>query len=103
MSVKLLVLYPTPTDPEQFNRRYEKEHLPMGKEAMIGATGLASYHILGSPAGKSPFARLTEVTFPSMKALQETAALPGAQKTLANAVAISTGGAPHFMILEQEG
>lgn len=103
MSIKLLVLYPTPTNPEQFDRRYEREHLPMGKAAMTGATGLASYRILGSPAGKSPFARLTAVTFPSLKALQETAALPGAQKTLANAVEISTGGAPHFMILEEEG
>jgi hypothetical protein len=38
-----------------------------------------------------------------MKALQECAALPGAQKTMAHAVEISTGGTPHFMILEQEG
>jgi uncharacterized protein (TIGR02118 family) len=102
MSVKLLVLYPTPTDPEEFDRRYEREHLPMGKAALIGATGLVTHRILGSPAGKSPFARLTEVSFPTMKALQECAALPGAQKTLANAVEISTGGAPHFMIVEQE-
>jgi uncharacterized protein (TIGR02118 family) len=103
MSVKLLVLYPTPKDSEQFDRRYEREHLPMGKANLIGATGLASHRVLGSPAGKSPFARLTEVTFPSMKALQETAVLPGAQKTIANAVEISTGGAPHFMIVEEEG
>lgn len=102
MSVKLLVLYPAPTDARLFDRRYEREHLPMGKEALIGATGLASYHILGSPGGKSPFARLTEVSFPTMKALQECAGLPGAQKTLAHAVEISTGGAPHFMIVEQE-
>lgn len=101
-SVKLLVLYPTPTDPEEFDRRYEREHLPMGKANLIGATGLASYRILGSPAGKSPFARLTEVTFPTMKALQACAALPGAQKTIANAVEISTGGAPHFMLVQQE-
>lgn len=103
MSAKLLVLYPAPADPRQFDRRYEREHLPMGKEALIGATGLVSFHILGSPAGKSPFARLTEVTFPTMKALQECAALPGAQKTLAHAVEISTGGPPHFLIVEQEG
>jgi uncharacterized protein (TIGR02118 family) len=101
MSVKLLVLYPTPKDSEQFDRRYEREHLPMGKASLIGATGLASYRILGSPAGKSPFARLTEVSFPTLEALH--AALPGAQKTLANAVEISTGGAPHFMVLEEEG
>jgi hypothetical protein len=31
------------------------------------------------------------------------AALPGAQKILAHAVEISTGGAPHFMIVEEEG
>ena len=101
--LKLLVLYPTPTDPELFDRRYDREHLPMGKSALVGATGLASHRVLGSPAGKSPFARLTEITFPSLKALQECAALPAAQKTMANAVEISTGGAPHFMILEQEG
>jgi uncharacterized protein (TIGR02118 family) len=103
MSVKFLVLYPTPTDLEQFNRRYEEEHLPMGQANLIGATGFSSYRILGSPGGKSPFARLTEVSFPTLRALQECAALPGAQKTLANAVEISTGGAPHFMIVEQEG
>jgi len=103
MSVKLLVLYPTPKNPEQFDRRYEQEHLPMGKAELKGAIGLASHRILGSPAGNSPFARLTEVTFPTMKALQECATLPGAQKTMANAVEISTGGTPHFMIVEQEG
>ena len=103
MSVKLLVLYPTPKDSEQFDKRYADEHLPMGKASLIGATGLASYRIVGSPAGKSPFARLTEVTFPSVKAVQECAALPGAQKTIAHAVEISTGGAPHFMVVEQEG
>ena len=102
MSVKLLVLYPTPTNLEEFDRRYEREHLPMGKAALVGATGLVTHRILGAPGGKSPFARLTEVSFPSLKAVQECAALPGAQKTLANAVEISTGGAPHFMILEQE-
>jgi len=103
MSVKLLVLYPTPTDPVEFDRRYEREHLPMGKVTLIGATGLASYRIVGSPAGKSPFARLTEVSFPTLKAVQECAALPGAQKTMAHAAEISTGGAPHFMVIEQEG
>jgi uncharacterized protein (TIGR02118 family) len=103
MSVKLLVLYPTPTDPEHFDRRYEGEHLPMGKVALVGATGLKSYRILGSPTGKSPFARVTEVSFPTLKAVQECAALPGAQKTMAHAVEMSTGGAPHFMIVEEEG
>ena len=75
----------------------------MGKATLIGATSLASHRILGSPAGKSPFARLTEDSLPTLKAVQECPALPGAQKTMAHAVEISTGGAPHFMIVEQEG
>jgi hypothetical protein len=83
--------------------RYTREHLPMGRENLVGATGIATYRILGSPAGRSPFARLSEVSFPTSKAPQECAALPGAQKTLENAVEISTGGAPHFMLVEQEG
>jgi uncharacterized protein (TIGR02118 family) len=103
MGVKLLVLYPAPKDPEQFDRRYQTEHLPMGKATLVGATGLASYRIVGSPAGESPFARLTEISFPTVKAIQECAALPGTQKTMANAVEISTGGAPHFMVVEEEG
>jgi hypothetical protein len=44
-----------------------------------------------------------KVSFPTLKALQECAALPGAQKAMAHAVEISTGGVPHFMIVEQEG
>jgi uncharacterized protein (TIGR02118 family) len=103
MSVKLLVLYPTPTDAAEFDRRYEREHLPMGKASLIGATGLASYRIVGSPAGKSPFARVTEVSFPTLRAVQECAALPSAQKTMTHAIEISTGGAPHFIVVEQEG
>ena len=104
MSVKLLVLYPTPTDPEQFDRRYEREHLPMGKAALIGATrpGLASH----SRVARGQVAvRATDRGLFShpLKAVQECAALPGAQKTIAHAVEISTGGAPHFMIVEQEG
>jgi len=100
MSAKFLVLYPTPRDPELFDRRYEREHLPMGHAALTGATSLDSFRVLGSPAGKSPFARLTAVTFPTLKALQDCATLPVAQKTLEHALEISTGGAPHFMILE---
>ncbi len=102
MSARLFVLYPTPKDSERFDEQYERVHLPMGKENLTGATGLATHRILGSPAGKSPFSRLTVVTFPSLKALQEAASLPGAQKTLANAVEISSGGAPFFMIAEEE-
>lgn len=102
MSVQLVVLYPNPTDVKEFHRRYTSEHLPMGKSSMKAATNLSSYRIVGSPSGKADFAQMTVITFPSFEALKETAALPAVQKTIANAVEISTGGAPHFLILQDE-
>jgi len=52
----------------------------MGKAALVGATGLESYRILGSPTGTSPFARVTELSFPSLKAVQECAACRGPRR-----------------------
>jgi hypothetical protein len=63
---------------------------------------LASHRILGRR--RQVAVRSTDGGHVShTESAQECAALPGAQKTMANAVEISTGGAPHFMILEQEG
>jgi len=37
-----------------------------------------------------------------MSALQETAGSAGLQEAAAHAVSISTGGAPHFLVAEEE-
>jgi uncharacterized protein (TIGR02118 family) len=101
MGVKLIVLYPPPKDPAAFEQRYEKEHLPLGARNLAGATRIVSTRIVGAPAGGPAFARMSEVHFPSLEALQACASSPGGQKTIANAVEISTGGAPTFLIAEE--
>ncbi|HEY4766540.1 MAG TPA: EthD domain-containing protein [Candidatus Sulfotelmatobacter sp.] len=58
--------------------------------------------VFGSPQGTPPFHRIAEIYFPSMKALQACAASDGGKQTLANAVAISSGGAPIFRVAEEE-
>jgi hypothetical protein len=58
--------------------------------------------VLGSPNGKAPFHRIAEIHFPSMEALEACAASEGDQQTLANAVSISSGGAPLFLVAEEE-
>jgi hypothetical protein len=54
--------------------------------------------VLGSPNGKPAFHWIAEVHFPSMQALEACAASEAGKETLANAVSISSGGPPVFLI-----
>jgi uncharacterized protein (TIGR02118 family) len=101
-NVKLIVIYPCPKGLESFERVYETEHVPMAVEKLGGKTKLVASKIVGSPQGTPPFHRIAEIHFPSMEALQACAASDGGKQTLANAVAISSGGAPIFLVAEEE-
>ena len=101
-NVKLIVIYPRPKDIESFERVYKNEHVPMAVEKLGGKTKIVASKIVGSPQGTPPFHRIAEIHFPSMKALQACAASEGGRQTIANAVAISSGGAPIFLIAEEE-
>ena len=100
--VKLMVLYPRPKDIDAFEKLYQKEHVPMAVERLAGKTKLGASKVVASPQGTPPFYRIAEVHFPSMEALQACAASDGGKKTLEHAVSISSGGAPIFMIAEEE-
>ncbi|MGA7929957.1 MAG: EthD family reductase [Candidatus Sulfotelmatobacter sp.] len=101
-NVKLIVIYPRPKDIESFERVYKNEHVPMAVEKLGGKTKIVASKIVGSPQGTPPFHRIAEIHFPSMEALQACAASDGGKQTLANAVAISSGGAPIFLVAEEE-
>ena len=101
-NVRLIVIYPCPKDLESFERVYKTEHVPMAVEKLGGKTKLVASKIVGSPQGTPPFHRIAEIHFPSMEALQACAASDGGKQTLANAVAISSGGAPIFLVAEEE-
>lgn len=100
--VKFMVIYPTPTDIAAFEKRYQEDHVPMAVEKLGGKTKFVATKVLGSPQGDAPFYRIAEVFFPSMAALEACAASEGGRETLAHAVAISTGGAPIFLVSECE-
>jgi uncharacterized protein (TIGR02118 family) len=101
-NVKLIVVYPRPKDIESFERVYKNEHVPMAVAKLGGKTKIVASKIVGSPQGTPPFHRIAEIHFPSMEALQACAASDGGKQTLANAVAISSGGAPIFLVAEEE-
>jgi uncharacterized protein (TIGR02118 family) len=102
MPFKLIVMYPRPKDIQAFETVYMDEHVPLAMEKLIGKTKIVATRVLGSPSGKPAFHRIAEIHFPSMQALEACAASEGGKETLANAVSISSGGPPVFLVAEQE-
>jgi uncharacterized protein (TIGR02118 family) len=101
-AVKLMVMYPPPTDVQTFERLYQEEHVPMAVKKLEGKTKIVATKVQGSPQGKPAFYRIAEVHFPSLEALQACAASAGGKETLAHAAKISTGGPPVVLIAEEQ-
>ena len=89
-------------DVDVFEKVYQTEHVPLAVAKLAGKTKIVATKILGSPDGLAPFHRIAEVYFPSMQALEACAASDSGKETLANAVKISTGGTPIFLVAEEE-
>jgi len=102
MAVKLIVMYPHPTDIEVFEKAYREKHVPMAMAKLKGKTKMVGTRILGSPQGTPPFHRIAEVHFPSMKDLEACAGSEGGKQTIAHAFSISSGGAPTILVAEEE-
>lgn len=100
MSVQLLVIYPPPKDPVEFDRAYREEHLPYAGPRLLGATSVSTRNVLGAPGGK-PFAyKISFVTFPSAEVARNTAQSKSGQEALQHAASISTGGPPQFLLID---
>jgi uncharacterized protein (TIGR02118 family) len=100
MSVQLLVIYPPPKDPVEFDRAYREEHLPYAGPRLLGATGVATKRVLGAPGG-NPFAyTISFVAFPSAEIAKTCAQSERGQEALQHAASISTGGPPQFLLID---
>ena len=101
---KLIVIYPSPRDVGTFERAYTQEHGPMvTPQNFRGLTRFVASKVVGTPDGSpAPFYRVAELHFPSMEALQGAAGSPSAQKVVAHAVSISTGGKPIVLVAEED-
>ena len=101
--VKLVVIYPRPTDIEVFEKLYQEEHVPMAVDKLAGKTKFIATKVVATPDGTPPpFYRIAEVHFPSLEALQACAQSAGGKETVAHAVKISSGGAPIFLVAEEQ-
>lgn len=101
---KVVVLYPTPPDQSAFERAYTQDHAPMVTgQNFTGIQKFVASRVVGTPDGSAPpFCRIAELHFPSMEALQAAVASASAQKVVAHAFSISSGGAPMILVAEEE-
>ncbi len=101
--IKLVVLYPTPTDAKAFDRAYAEEHVAMVNEKVPNVSRWTASKVMGTPTREAPpYHMVVELYFPSVEALQEAFGTEGGQETAAHAVSISTGGPPVLLVSEEE-
>lgn len=98
--VKLIVLYPQPTNTAQFEQDYQM-HLNMLHEKMNIPADAQPYHVTKmhpSPTGASPYYQMFSMAFPDSEALKQTLASQAMQEIAAHANEISSGGEPVILI-----
>ena len=101
---KLIVIYPTPKDVNTFERAYVQDHAPMvTPQTFAGIKKFVASKVVGTADGSpAPFYRVAELHFGSMDDLKAAAGSASAQKAVAHAISISTGGQPLFLVAEEE-
>lgn len=100
--VKLVVIYPRPTDEAAFEKAYKDEHVPLLEAKMQGMTRFVASKVLHSPQGKVTAYRLAEVHFTTMDDLTKATESEGGKAILEHAIRISTGGTPILLVCSEE-
>jgi uncharacterized protein (TIGR02118 family) len=101
MSAHLLVMYPHPKNPIEFDRAYKEEHLPYAGPKLKGATSVVTKKVVGPSFAPPPFYLISDVTYPTIEKLKECAASTG-KEALDHAASISTGGAPTIVVVTDD-
>ena len=102
--LKLIVLYPQPTDAEKFEADYV-EHMAFFHEKTGIPTDQKPYTVskfLSSPQGAPPYYKMFIMPFDSAETLQATMSSGGMQEVAADANRISSGGPITVLISSEE-
>jgi uncharacterized protein (TIGR02118 family) len=84
MTVKLVVLYTQPDDPDVFERHYAKVHMPMVHKIPGLQRAESGRFIAEADGGEATFYRATELYFGDRAALDRALATPEAQAAVAD-------------------
>ena len=99
-AVKLMVLYPFPTDVQQFENDY-REHLSLFHQKMNIPDDERPYTVTkihSDPENQAPYFQIFTMPFPSAESLQQAMSTPEMQEVAADAVRISSGGVPIILV-----
>ncbi|MDQ8726266.1 EthD family reductase [Bradyrhizobium sp. LHD-71] len=99
MTAHLLIVYPTPKDPQEFDRAYREQHLPYAGPRLKGAASVATKRVVGPAYAMPPYHLISDVTFPSVDSLKACAMSDEGKEALAHAASISSGGKPTVMVV----
>ena len=102
--LNLVVLYPEPTDAQQFEADYA-EHIKLLHEKAGIPEHVKPYSVvkfLHDAKGKRSFYQMFMLPFESAEALETAMASEGMQEVAADANRISTGGSPIVLIGQQK-
>lgn len=98
--VKLIVLYPQPTDTTRFDRDY-RDHLALLHQKTNMLEDVRPHTVTRmhpTPQGAPAFYQMFTMPFPSAEALQQAMSTPEMQAVAADAARISSGGAPVMLV-----
>jgi hypothetical protein len=99
--VKLVMIFPNPVDAEAFDQALASQTLSMLAAGLGAEPPGRLTRVLGAPGGQPPFFRIVEIYFPTREALEAKLATHEAQAAAANAIAISSGGTPIFLVCDE--
>ena len=102
MSVKLVVLYPQPTDPDEFERYYHGEHLPLMRRLVGPDVPLPTYRVRSQSGEDSNYYRVAEIHFADHAQFQAFLRCDPSGSGRASALKVSTGGVPTMLICERD-
>jgi uncharacterized protein (TIGR02118 family) len=100
--VKIVVIYPHPTDEKVFEREWTEKHQPLVEAKLKGMTRFVATKVLGSPHGRVTAYRIAEAHFSNMNELNKCLESEGGKEVLAHAARMSSGGAPIILLCEEE-
>lgn len=99
-TIKLMVLYPFPTDVEQFEKDY-REHIALLHHKMNIPTDVHPYTVTkihSEPENLALYYQIFTMPFPSSEALQQAMSSPEMQEVAGGATRISSGGSPVILV-----
>jgi uncharacterized protein (TIGR02118 family) len=98
MTVKLVVLYTPPSDPEAFEKHYREVHAPLVAD-VPGLQGFEAGRFAAAPdGGELTYHRIAELTFADQQALEAGLGSEQGQKTAADYQQIAPPGSRMFVV-----